>query len=49
MERTDDALRASMIQGGQSSMGLGVDLAVESGGLLLLVVIGARLYPTAVN
>jgi ABC-2 type transport system permease protein len=44
-----DALRALMIQGGQSSMGLGVDLAVESGVLLLLVVIGARLYPTAVN
>ena len=44
-----DALRALMIQGGQSAMGLGVDFAVESGVLLVLVVIGARLYPTAVN
>jgi len=44
-----DALRALMIQGGQSTMGYGVDLAVEVGTLLLLIGIAARLYPTTVN
>ena len=44
-----DALRALMIQGGQSVMGLGVDLAVEVLVLLALIWVGALLYPTAIN
>jgi ABC-2 type transport system permease protein len=44
-----DGLRALMVQGGQSVMGLGVDAAVEVGVLLLLVAVAARLYPTTVN
>jgi ABC-2 type transport system permease protein len=38
-----DALRALMIQGGQSSIGLGVDFAVEAGVLLALISIGSWL------
>ena len=44
-----DALRALMIEGGQSVTGLGLDLAVEVGVLLVLIAIAARLYPTTVN
>jgi ABC-2 type transport system permease protein len=44
-----DALRALMIQGGESVMGYGVDLAVMVGTLIVLVAVAARLYPTAVN
>ena len=44
-----DALRALMIQGGQSVMGYGVDLAVLVGVLVLLIAVAARLYPTTVN
>jgi ABC-2 type transport system permease protein len=44
-----DALRALMIQGGQSVMGCGVDAAVEVATLLVLVVAAARLYPTTIN
>jgi ABC-2 type transport system permease protein len=44
-----DALRALMIQGGQSGMGLGTDFAVDAAVLLLLVVVAARLYPTAIQ
>ena len=44
-----DALRALMIENGQSVTGLGLDLAVEVGALLLLIAVGARLYPTIVN
>ncbi len=44
-----DALRALMIQGGQSTMGLGVDFAVEAAVLAGLIGIGSRLYPTAIN
>jgi len=44
-----DALRALMIEGGQSVTGLGLDLAVELGVLLVLVAVAARLYPTTVN
>jgi ABC-2 type transport system permease protein len=44
-----DALRALMIQGGESVMGYGVDLAVMIGTLVVLVAVAARLYPTAVN
>ena len=41
-----DALRALMIQGGQSAFGLGVDLAVQLATLVVLVVIAGRLYPS---
>ncbi len=44
-----DALRALMIQGGQSVMGYGLDLAVVAGTLVALVALAARLYPGAVN
>jgi ABC-2 type transport system permease protein len=44
-----DALRALMIQGCPSTMGLGVDAAVVVGVLVALLWIGARLYPTVVN
>ena len=44
-----DALRALMIRGGQSVIGLGVDFAVEAVVLLALVWVGALLYPTAIN
>jgi hypothetical protein len=44
-----DALRALMIQGGESVMGYGVDLAVVAGTLIVLVAVAARLYPGAVN
>jgi len=44
-----DALRALMIEGGQSVTGLGLDLAVEVGVLLALIAVAARLYPTTVN
>lgn len=39
------ALRALMLQGGQGLAGLPVDLAVLAGVFVVLVVIGARLYP----
>lgn len=41
-----DMLRALMVAGGRSTFGLGLDLAIELGVLLLLIVIAARLYPT---
>lgn len=44
-----DALRSLMIQGGHSTIGLGVDFAVESGVLVGLIIIAARLYPTTVT
>ena len=44
-----DALRALMVQGGRSAIGLGTDLAVEVSVLVLLVLVAARLYPTAVQ
>ncbi len=44
-----DALRALMIQGGQSTLGLGTDLAVEAAVLLALTLLAARLYPTAIQ
>lgn len=40
-----DALRALMVEGGRSAFGYGVDLAVQIGALLLLVMVAARLYP----
>jgi ABC-2 type transport system permease protein len=41
-----DALRALMVQGGQSAFGLGADLTVQLATLIVLVVIAGRLYPT---
>ena len=43
-----DALRALMLQNGVSNFGLGLDFAVLVGSTLVLVVIGARLYPRVV-
>jgi ABC-2 type transport system permease protein len=40
-----DGLRALMLKGGESSFGLGVDALVLAGTLVLLVTVGARLYP----
>ncbi len=44
-----DALRALMLRGGQSAMGLGVDLLIQAAVLLVLVTVGARLYPTVIR
>jgi ABC-2 type transport system permease protein len=44
-----DGLRALMLKGGESSLGLGVDVLVLTCALLLLVAIGARLYPRIVT
>jgi ABC-2 type transport system permease protein len=44
-----DALRALMVQGGQSALGLGVDFAVEFTVLVALIIIAARLYPTTIT
>jgi ABC-2 type transport system permease protein len=44
-----DALRVLMIRGGQSTIGLGVDFAVDAGVLLLLIFVASRLYPTAIQ
>lgn len=44
-----DALRALMVQGGHSTIGLGVDFTVEALVLVGLIVIAARLYPTTVT
>jgi ABC-2 type transport system permease protein len=43
-----DALRALMIRDWQSSFGVGVDFAVLIAATVLLVIIGARLYPRVV-
>ncbi|HVF89415.1 MAG TPA: ABC transporter permease, partial [Blastocatellia bacterium] len=43
-----DALRALMIRNGTSSFGLGVDFSVLIAATLILVMIGARLYPRVV-
>lgn len=44
-----DLLRALMIQGGQSTFGLGVDFAVQLGMLAVLVGLAAKLYPRIVT
>ena len=44
-----NALRTLMIQGGESTAGLGVDLLVLTGVFLVLVAIGARLYGSIVR
>ena len=41
-----DVLRALMLQGGRSSFGLGTDIAVQLGVLVLLVTVATKLYPT---
>ena len=43
-----DALRALMLTGGVSSFGIGVDIGVLVAVTTLLVVLGARLYPTVI-
>ncbi|MEU6012116.1 ABC transporter permease [Streptomyces sp. NPDC047453] len=40
-----DALRSLMLSQGQSAFGLGTDIAVLAGAVVLLVAAGARLYP----
>lgn len=40
-----NALRTLMVQGGTSSVGLPVDLAVLAVAFVGLIVLGARLYP----
>ncbi|HEY8486528.1 MAG TPA: ABC transporter permease, partial [Limnochordales bacterium] len=42
-----DALRALMVEGGRSVLGLGTDLAVQLAVLAALVAAAARLYPSA--
>jgi ABC-2 type transport system permease protein len=44
-----DALRALMIRGGESVFGLGLDLSVLAVATVVLVAIGARLYPSVVR
>jgi ABC-2 type transport system permease protein len=44
-----DLLRALMVQGGQSTFGLGVDFAVQLGILAVLVAVAARLYARIVT
>ena len=44
-----DALRALMIRGGQSTMGLGVDLLVEVVVLVGFITLAAWMYPKAIR
>jgi ABC-2 type transport system permease protein len=44
-----DALRALMVEGGQSAFGLGLDVAIQLGALVILIAIAARLYPSVVR
>ena len=44
-----DALRALMIRGGESVFGLGLDLSVLAVATVVLIAIGARLYPSVVR
>ncbi len=44
-----DALRGLMVQGGRGAIGYGADAAVLVGVLVVLVALGAKLYPTTVN
>jgi ABC-2 type transport system permease protein len=43
-----DALRALMLKGGESGFGLGVDFFALLASTVILVMIGARLYPRVV-
>jgi ABC-2 type transport system permease protein len=44
-----DALRALMLEGGTSAYGLGLDFVVLLGATTVLVLLGARLYPSIVR
>ena len=44
-----DALRALMVSGGESVYGVGLDFAVLLAATGLIVLLGARLYPTVVR
>jgi len=44
-----DALRALMVEGGQSAFGIGVDLGIQMIAIVLLVALAARLYPSVVR
>ncbi len=44
-----DAMRALMLEGGASELGIGVDLAVEAVAFAVLLAIASRLYPTLVR
>jgi ABC-2 type transport system permease protein len=44
-----DALRTMMLQGGVSTIGLGMDFAVLLGWTVLLVILGGRLYANVVR
>jgi ABC-2 type transport system permease protein len=44
-----DALRALMVEGGQSAFGIGVDMGIQVIVIVLLVVLAARLYPSVVR
>lgn len=44
-----DALRALMVQGGHSALGLGVDLAVEVVVLVGLITLGSWMYPKVIR
>jgi ABC-2 type transport system permease protein len=44
-----DALRGLMIQGGTTVFGLTLDYGVQIGTLIVLVILGAKLYPRIVN
>ena len=43
-----DALRGLMITGGTSTYGVGLDLSVLFVGVVILIVIGAKLYPKVI-
>jgi ABC-2 type transport system permease protein len=40
-----DALRALMLAGGTSTYGIGLDMGILVAALIILVVLGGRLYP----
>jgi ABC-2 type transport system permease protein len=44
-----DALRSLMLTGGTSAFGIGLDLLVMATATAVLVLIGAKLYPTVVT
>lgn len=44
-----DAFRGLMVVGGSSVFGIGVDIAVLLGGVVVLTLIGAKLYPRSVT
>jgi ABC-2 type transport system permease protein len=44
-----DALRSLMLSGGTSAFGIGLDLLILVAATTVLVLIGAKLYPTVVT